>query len=103
MVGLLHGIQSVLNGLIVSFGVSAITAGNAVAQSQLVALVTLPVVGFMGDFVGRRCLVCLTSLLAFSACCVLGLRTLLVLPDLAWQAALMALSVSGVLAPVLSL
>eukprot|EP00928_Gymnodinium_smaydae_P025557 TRINITY_DN20310_c0_g1_i1.p1 TRINITY_DN20310_c0_g1~~TRINITY_DN20310_c0_g1_i1.p1 ORF type:complete len:466 (+),score=41.36 TRINITY_DN20310_c0_g1_i1:37-1434(+) len=102
-VGFLHSLQSITNGLVVSFGATAVVAGNVVGQCQMIALFALPVAGFLGDFIGRRTLVALTSILAFVACITLAVETVVSLPALAWQGSLMALAVSGVLGPVLSL
>jgi hypothetical protein len=102
-VGSLHALASITNGLVVSFGASPITAGNVVAQSQALALILLPVVGFVGDFVGRRLLLVLTSALALGACLTLSAGTVVHLPVFAWKISLFSLGIAGVLAPVLSL
>jgi hypothetical protein len=102
-VGSLHALASITNGLVVSFDVSPLTAGNVVAQSQALALILLPVVGFLGDFLGRRLLLVITSALALGACLTLTAATIVHFLTFAWKISLFSLGIAGVLGAVLPL
>mmetsp|Transcript_54297 Transcript_54297/g.151120 ORF Transcript_54297/g.151120 Transcript_54297/m.151120 type:complete len:514 (-) Transcript_54297:17-1558(-) len=99
--GLGHAFQSVLNGLLVSYGLSPEAAGVRLATSQAAALLMLPCVAIAADMWGRRCLLVLTSWMALAAGAALAWGASM--PGLCLDMALFAWSLAEVLAPVLSL
>mmetsp|Transcript_19669 Transcript_19669/g.52964 ORF Transcript_19669/g.52964 Transcript_19669/m.52964 type:complete len:510 (-) Transcript_19669:305-1834(-) len=101
LIGLGHAFQSVLNGLLVSFGLTEEIAGMRLAAGQAGALALLPLVGLLADLCGRRWLLVIISWLALGAGVALSHGPLL--PTFALNAALLAWSLAQVSAPVLAL
>jgi len=102
-VGSFHALQGVTSGLAVSLGLSLTGAGDMSAMNQIVALVSLPLVGCLGGATGERRLAKVLSLIAMLACLVLASATAVEVPTFVWQCSLAALAVCGVLTPVLAL
>lgn len=103
-VGFLHALATITNGLLVSFNVSAVTAGDVIGFSQTAAFMLLPVIGFSGDFVSHRMLVVLTSFLELGACLTLtGCMLIKHIPAIAWKLSVGSLATAGLVAPVVSL
>eukprot|EP00929_Paragymnodinium_shiwhaense_P029026 TRINITY_DN16730_c0_g1_i1.p1 TRINITY_DN16730_c0_g1~~TRINITY_DN16730_c0_g1_i1.p1 ORF type:complete len:534 (+),score=72.01 TRINITY_DN16730_c0_g1_i1:163-1764(+) len=104
VVGMLHSFESFTNDLLVSRGMTKTGAGSLVGTTVSISIFCLPLVGLLGDFVGRRILIVVTSLTAFlsalTLCCSTSNGD-----GICWleAAAIMALSFCGMMAPVLPL
>jgi len=101
LLGLGHAFQSVLNGLLVSCGLTEEVAGMRLAAGQATALALLPCVGLLADLWGRKWLLVIVSWLALGAGLALSHGPWLPTPAL--NAALLAWSLAQVTAPVLAL
>jgi len=105
MVGLLKAVGSVTNALTVDLGLSAEEGGKANANNQIVALALLPLIGIFGDTfrAASAGLVVSSTALAFVCSLLLVVSQLTHLPFLLWNSALLGLSITGTLVPVLVL
>jgi len=104
-VGMLHAFESVTNSLLVSEGLSSEAAGSVLGLAQSSTLVTLLLVGALGDLIGRRVLLVLTSVLCLgsSVCLLLGNASGELPAGLMSKASLFALATAGIMGPVLPL
>lgn len=99
--GILHSLATVTVGLLVGYGLTLEAAGTLSAQCQWIAIIFLPAVGVLCHFAGRRRLLVVTSLLAFSAGVTLTMGRSL--PPMAWHAALHVFAIANIVAPVVPL
>eukprot|EP00933_Yihiella_yeosuensis_P074401 TRINITY_DN8331_c0_g1_i1.p1 TRINITY_DN8331_c0_g1~~TRINITY_DN8331_c0_g1_i1.p1 ORF type:complete len:535 (+),score=45.60 TRINITY_DN8331_c0_g1_i1:74-1678(+) len=105
VLGILHAFRTVKNGLLCSYGMSKVSAGEVVGANQTLALLFLPLVAMLADFSGRRALLVLTS---FMACCAtMVLSNVSAMPFLPKTAslvgALFLISLANLLVPALAL
>jgi hypothetical protein len=105
VVGILHAFQSVTNSMCTNFGLSLVDAGQLIAWNQITSLVVLPLAGILGDSFSHlnEILIVVLSAASFCSAFILTLQTIISVPTLVWEGALLLLQVVGILAPVVSL